>query len=41
MSPERIGGKMQKDIEFNKKSDIWSIGVFLYIFICGRPPFDA
>lgn len=41
MSPERITGKMQKDIDYNKKSDIWSVGILLYIFICGRPPFYA
>ncbi|CDW86802.1 protein kinase domain containing protein [Stylonychia lemnae] len=41
MAPERITGNLDVESSNNKRSDIWSAGVILYILICGRPPFEA
>jgi len=41
MAPERITGNLDIESSSNKRADIWSAGVILYILICGRPPFEA
>lgn len=35
LAPEVIEG------DYNEKSDVWSCGVILFMFITGRPPFDG
>ena len=35
MSPEALDG------EFSTKSDMWSMGINIYIFVCEFMPFEA
>ena len=42
MSPERITGAIKaEDVETSKRTDIWSIGVIIFVLFAGRMPFTG
>jgi serine/threonine protein kinase len=41
MSPERIQGSLDKEIESFKRADLWSVGVIMCLLISGKSPFEG
>ena len=39
MAPEVVGAFLGENFCYDKKCDLWSLGVTLYIMLCGKPPF--
>jgi len=41
MAPEVVDAWVGDAFSYNKKCDIWSLGIILYTMLCGYPPFYA
>ena len=44
MAPEVVEGFLEdteEDFKYDKRCDMWSLGVILYILLCGYPPFSG
>ena len=44
MAPEVVEGFIddtEDDFKYDKRCDLWSLGVILYILLCGYPPFSG
>jgi len=44
MAPEVVDGFIddnEDDFKYDKRCDLWSLGVILYILLCGYPPFSG
>lgn len=39
MAPEIVIGFQGEDTHYDKRCDLWSLGVVMYIVLCGYPPF--
>lgn len=41
MAPEVVDTFLGEEFSYNKKCDLWSLGVVLYMMLSGRPPFNG
>lgn len=39
MAPEVVDAFVGDSLKYNKRCDMWSLGVIIYIMLCGYPPF--
>lgn len=39
MAPEVVGTYFGESLKYDKRCDMWSMGVIIYIMLCGYPPF--
>lgn len=39
MAPEVVDAWVGEAFSYDKKCDLWSLGIILYIMLCGYPPF--
>jgi MAP kinase interacting serine/threonine kinase len=39
MAPEVVDAFVGESLKYDKRCDMWSVGVILYIMLCGYPPF--
>jgi MAP kinase interacting serine/threonine kinase len=39
MAPEVVEAFVGESTSYDKRCDLWSLGVIMYILLCGYPPF--